>query len=129
MNRNRIFTLVLVALLPAVVFAHYPADPSNGQIFVPANGNWKAWDAKAGKWVSPDKFWQNYADSKGGLTWGRTSEYPEYKKVKEHDTLLIEVEGGTCLLEFFHTRWRRANDVRRWDDKFNEYSGCADAFK
>ena len=129
MQRIWVLLFFFAALLPAAVFAHYPADPSNGQIFVPANGNWKAWDAKAGKWISPDKFWQNYADSKGGLTWGRSKDYPPYKEVKEHDNLLIELERGTCLMEFFHTRWRRANDVRRWDDRFNQYSACAAVFK
>ena len=41
---------------------------------------------------------------------------------------MVEVKSGLCLMEFFHTRWRRANDVRRWDDRFNEYAGCAKVF-
>lgn len=32
-------------------------------------------------------------------------------------------------MEFFHNRWRRANDVRRWDPLFNEHGGCPDVFK
>ncbi len=42
--------------------------------------------------------------------------------------MIIEVESGPCLMEFFHTRWRRANDVRRWVAAFNEYGGCPDVF-
>ena len=37
----------------------------------------------------------------------------------------VEVEQGPCLLEFFQSRWRRANDVRRWDEAMNEVAGCA----
>lgn len=75
-----------------------------------------------------DAFWMQYANSKGGLTWGKSTEYPEYEKVKEGDTLLIEVAQGPCLMEFFHSRWRRANDVRRWDESVNEYGGCPYVF-
>ena len=32
------------------------------------------------------------------------------------------------LMYFFHRRWRRANDVWRWDPSFNRYSGCATVF-
>tara|TARA_B100001063_G_scaffold218143_1_gene221279 strand:+ start:986 stop:1114 length:129 start_codon:yes stop_codon:yes gene_type:complete len=41
---------------------------------------------------------------------------------------MVEVDSGICLMEFYHDRWRRANDVRRWDDKFNQYSACKDVF-
>ena len=78
--------------------------------------------------VNVESFWQNYAKSKGGLTWGESDAYPEYAKVKEGYTLLIKVQQGPCLMEFFHGRWRRANDVRRWDDSVNEYGGCPSGF-
>ena len=29
---------------------------------------------------------------------------------------------------FFHSRWRRANDVRRWNPQFNEVLGCSVVF-
>ncbi|MDX1406343.1 MAG: hypothetical protein R3192_17540, partial [Woeseiaceae bacterium] len=64
----------------------------------------------------------------GGLTWGRRTDYPPYDQVDELDTMIIELESGPCLMEFFHTRWRRANDVRRWDAAFNEYGGCPNVF-
>lgn len=75
-----------------------------------------------------EAFWLAYAESKGGLTWGKSSEYPEYEKVKEGDTFIVEVAQGPCLMEFFHERWRRANDVRRWHESVNEYGGCPYVF-
>ena len=75
-----------------------------------------------------EAFWTRYADSKGGLTWGASDKYPAYAGVKEGDTLLIQVAQGPCLMEFFHSRWRRANDVRRWSDEFNRYGGCPNVF-
>lgn len=68
------------------------------------------WDGKE----NVELFWQRYIVSKGGLTWGRSSEYPDYDKVKEGDTFMVELKQGPCLMEFFHGRWRRANDVWRW---------------
>lgn len=80
------------------------------------------------KGIDIESFWMDYANSRGGLTWGATTEYPEYEKVKEGDTILIQLEQGSCLMEFFHRRWRRANDVRRWDESVNEYGGCPYVF-
>ncbi len=92
-------------------------------------GDTRAWDAVASAWVTPEQFWLNYAESRGGLTWGRGRDYPRYEDVSEGDLFMVEVDSGPCLMEFFHSRWRRANDVRRWDPKFNEYGGCPDVFK
>ena len=79
--------------------------------------------------VNTEKFWQQYTDAKGGQTWPSASEYPEYDRVKEGDTFLIQLEQGPCLMEFFHNRWRRANDVRRWNPSVNEYGGCPFVFE
>ncbi len=75
-----------------------------------------------------EDFWAAYAESRGGLTFGSSDTYPPYGDVEEGDTLLIQLEQGPCLMEFFHSRWRRANDVRRWDDSVNEYGGCPYVF-
>ena len=75
-----------------------------------------------------EKFWLQYAESKGGLTWGQSITYPDYEQVNEGDTLMILLDQGPCLMEFFHSRWRRANDVRRWDNSINEYGGCPYVF-
>ena len=75
-----------------------------------------------------EAFWIEYANANGGITWGRSSEYPEYEKVKEGDTFMVEVAQGPCLMEFFHNRWRRANDVRRWHQSINDFGGCPYVF-
>ena len=75
-----------------------------------------------------EDIWINYAKSKGGVTWSESTEYPEYQKVKEGDTIMIQDKRGPCLMEFFHGRWRRANDVRRWDESVNAYGGCPYVF-
>ncbi len=75
-----------------------------------------------------ETFWLKYAESKGGLTWGQSTIYPEYNQVNEGDTFMVELDQGLCLMEFFHNRWRRANDVRRWDDSHNAHGGCPFVF-
>ncbi|MCV6612495.1 MAG: hypothetical protein OIF55_17165 [Amphritea sp.] len=90
--------------------------------------NTEIWDQTLMQWIGVERFWLNYAESKGGLTWGRGSEYPEYSQVREFDLFLVELEQGNCLMEFFHNRWRRANDVRRWNDQLNHYGGCPHVF-
>ena len=42
--------------------------------------------------------------------------------------MMVELAQGPCLMEFFHSRWRRANDVRRWDESHNEFGGCPYVF-
>ncbi|MBB6522454.1 hypothetical protein [Pseudoteredinibacter isoporae] len=75
-----------------------------------------------------EQFWDRYIDSRGGLSWERSTDYPEYDKVKEGDTFMVELEQGPCLMEFFHSRWRRANDVWRWGEDMNNYGGCPYVF-
>jgi hypothetical protein len=89
----------------------------------------QVWDSEKSIWVTPEQFWQNFTTSKGGLTWPKSRNYPVYNEVNEHDTFLVELDSGVCLMEFFHGRWRRANDVQRWDDKFNAYGGCEKVFE
>lgn len=94
-----------------------------------ADGSALVWNNDNKSWITPDKFWQNFTANRGGLTWQQSRHYPAYNQVKEHDTFLVEIDSGVCLMEFFHSRWRRANDVQRWDDKFNRYSGCDKVFE
>ncbi|ACA84990.1 hypothetical protein [Shewanella woodyi] len=103
------------------------AQATNGQVKLIA-GQERAWQASQAQWLSLDAFWQYWADSRGGITWGSSRDYPPYDQVKEQDTLLIQLDSGTCMMEFWHSRWRRANDVRRWDDAFNHYSACPYVF-
>lgn len=88
-----------------------------------------AWHPGSEQWLLIEDFWMMYADENGGLRWGKRATYPPYEQVKELDKMIIEGEKGVCLMEFFHERWRRANDVRRWDPKFNEYGGCPYVFE
>jgi len=88
----------------------------------------QVWDEQAAKWVDVESFWLSFASGHGSRYWGKSDRYPEYGQVKQTDTVLIELAQGTCLMEFWHSRWRRANDVRRWDDGFNAYGGCPFVF-
>ncbi len=119
---------LLTAVILVVSLAVEAQTPNHGQVTRTDKGLWSARDATTQTHVEPETFWLMYAERRGGLTWGRSNTFPNYKDVKEHDTLLIELDQGTCLMEFFHTRWRRANDVRRWDDAFNEYGACPYVF-
>ena len=88
----------------------------------------EVWADEAGSWLSPESFWRRYAAANEGTFWGETPDYPPYEKVSEHDTLLVDTGRGLCLMEFFHERWRRANDVRRWGPGFGEVGGCPYVF-
>ena len=107
--------------------AKRPADPHNGQVHDAIEGV-EVWDATVAGWVDAETFWYNYAQSSDGKFWGRAAEYPNYNDVSEHDTFLVVLPEGTCLMYFFHSRWRRAQDVRRWDPKLNEIAGCPHVF-
>lgn len=100
---------------------------SHGEVVV--NGaKQQAWDSQDNKFLSLEEFWRTYAKRNDGLTWGQSSTYPPYNDVKEYDLFMVEIGSEICLMEFFHDRWRRANDVRRWDSAFNKYSACSKVF-
>lgn len=121
-------TLTALLVIPVSVLAAPPEDPSNGEIYQDGEQA-RVWAAGDGVWLSPEQFWESYVATADGKYWGRGAEYPPYKDVNEHDTLIIEAEGGPCLMYFFHNRWRRAQDVRRWDPAFNDLLGCPNVFK
>ena len=104
-----------------------PASPHDGQIH-DTGSLVEVWDARASAWVEPETFWIRYAKQASGTYWGRSADYPAYRDADEHDTILIETEHGSCLMYFFHSRWRRAQDVRRWDAAFNDVGGCPRVF-
>ena len=125
--------LLVLALLTACQTEPVPpkdaADtPRDGATRTATNGGLEAWDAGAQAWVTPEAFWLSYAERNGGLTWGRRATLPPYGDVEERDLMLLEVESGVCLMEFWHRRWRRAQDVRRWSPEFNAYGGCPRVF-
>lgn len=128
LNRYSLAIMVSLTLMSFQSFAVVAIGNHDGEVLTKRDKSQLAWDEQKQEWVSLEQFWHNVAERKGGLTYGQTSEYPDYDQVSEHDTLLIELPQGTCLMEFFHQRWRRANDVWRWDDAFNQHSACPYVF-
>ena len=90
--------------------------------------NGEVYDETVSAYVTPMEFWRNYAAANGGLTWGESDQYPNYDDVNEFDLFLVQTAQGPCLMEFFHSRWRRAQDVRRWNPEFNTVLGCPYVF-
>ncbi len=119
--------VLLIALTLILANSVQAQQPDNGEVRS-EEGAYSVWSSSASSWVTPEVFWLDYAQQNDGKYWGRSREYPTYSEVSEHDTLLIETDTGICLMYFFHERWRRAQDVRRWDPKFNEIEGCPSVF-
>lgn len=86
------------------------------------------WNADKKQWTDIESFWQDFANTNEAKSWSQSEIYPNYDDVNEFDTFVIELKQGTCLMQFYHARWRRANDVQRWDDAFNEYGACPYVF-
>lgn len=123
----------LIMLLSALVFID-DADAQrggfrHGQTHADQRHGFVVWDNRVRRWVSPRRFWRNYAKRKGDRYWGQRKFYPNIKFVKEHDVVTIITPGGSCLMEYYHGRWRRANDVWRWNRRFNSYGGCTNVHK
>lgn len=119
----------LVSLLFILLIIPVKAqEQENGVVKVNKDGQFIVWDERNSKWSSLDKFWDTFAAANKAEHWGKSSSYPNYDDVNEFDTFLVQLDEGTCLMQFFHSRWRRANDVQRWHDSFNEYSGCPYVF-
>ena len=126
---NRLVVACVMAMtLIAVDAIGDPKPVADGKVRVNADNTLQAWDAQGEEWVEIEVFWDRYVARRSGLTWGSRTDYPPYDQVSEYDTMIIELDSGNCLMEFFHTRWRRANDVRRWDEAFNEYGSCPNVF-
>ena len=106
----------------------FPPGERDGEVRTLADGGFVAWDGERRRWLHPEAFWESFAIRGRGRQWPSGTDYPPYAEVSEHDTFLVQVDGGSCLMYFFHTRWRRANDVWRWGDEFNEYRGCPTVF-
>jgi hypothetical protein len=116
-----------VALLSITVADRAHAETQHGQAS-DAGDSFVAYEAHTSRWLTPDEFWRAHIEQQRGHHWGQGERYPPYADVDEHDTFLVVVDGRTCLMEFFHRRWRRANDVWRWNDRFNTYGACAVVF-
>ena len=116
-----------VFLCNAATWAAEPPAPGNGQLHETSEGV-VVWSDAADQWLDIESFWLEFSASNDGKNWGLRSEYPEYSQLSERDVLLIELAQGRCLMYFWHGRWRRAQDVWRWDEAFNEQLGCPYVF-
>lgn len=103
-------------------------EPEHGSLIKNSNELSQVWNSNKSEWNDVEHFWKNFASESDAKYWGESDIYPKYSEVNEFDTLLIELEQGTCLMQFFHSRWRRANDVQRWDAAFNDYGSCPYVF-
>jgi hypothetical protein len=128
-TRQLYFRFLAVPVAALLTMAASPPAPGerDGQVLL-HDDSFVAWDAEAKEWLGPETFWKNFGDRRRGKNWGAGNRFPPYEAVGEHDTFLLQGETGPCLMYFFHTRWRRANDVWRWGDAFNEYGGCPKVF-
>ncbi|MFT6286848.1 MAG: hypothetical protein ACJA09_001600 [Alcanivorax sp.] len=120
--------LSCMLLLCSAVYAEKPTDASDGQLYR-SDGKVQAWSASGQQWLSVEEFWRVFTETNDGRFLGRSADYPPYGDLKERDALLVELEQGSCLMYFWHGRWRRAQDVWRWDDEFNEQLGCPYVFE
>jgi hypothetical protein len=121
--------LFMVLFLYLVATASQAHTPEHGTVKENTESNLQVWNSENSEWTNIDSFWLDFANSNDAKFWGQTDTYPNYDDVKEFDTVLIQIKEGNCLMQFFHSRWRRANDVQRWDDAFNEYAGCPSVFE
>jgi hypothetical protein len=118
---------VITALALLASSAAVAAPPADGSVRA-LGATFEAYDEATATWLAPEAFWDAFAHRAGGRDWGRGSEYPPYAEVGEFDTFRVEIAGQACLMQFFHSRWRRANDVQRWDDRFNQHAACPRVF-
>lgn len=122
--------LIVLVFIASIAFAEQQPSPGqrDGQVHILDGGDFVAWDSIGERWLNPEDFWHSFAGRERGRIWPSGTEFPSYADVNEHDTFLYQAESGPCLMYFFHRRWRRANDVWRWGNEFNEYGGCPKVF-
>ena len=123
-------SLIILFLIAGSAYADPGLSPGDrdGQVHVLDDATFVAWDSIKEQWSAPEDFWRSFAERRRGRIWPGSTQFPPYAEVNEHDTFLYQHESGPCLMYFFHTRWRRANDVWRWGDEFNAYGGCPNVF-
>ena len=121
----KITLIVLIGILSLNISAN---GKTHGDIRKDIDQTLQIWNQQSHNWQDIELFWTHYAQNSNGFYWGKRQTYPVYSDVNEHDTLMIELSQGVCLMEFFHKRWRRANDVKRWNVELNEFGGCPYVF-
>ena len=94
MTLTRPFTAIGFTVILALTSSEVAAQ-THGQV-MSADTDLEAWNAMGGQWQPVEAWWLAYAS----VSEGRAS----------------------CI--FSHNRWRRAQDVRRWDPVFNQILVC-----
>lgn len=106
---------------------------NNGEVRQSVELGMQTWHEQSQQWLTLEDFWERYAKDQarktGSKQWPASANYPKYETVNNGDTFVILLKESSCLMEFYHARWRRANDVRRWDDAFNAYGACPFVFQ
>ncbi len=120
--------ILIAILLCSFILTAQAQEYEHGEIKQSTSGDIQVWNANSTQWSDAETFWLNFEKTNEGNSWGRSTKYPNYDDVNEFDTIIIELEQGACLMQFYHARWRRANDVQRWNDNFNEYGSCPYVF-
>ena len=109
----KIKVLMWLSLVTGASFLANADEVRHGEFVIQSEP--KVWHQQQSKWLTPEQFWLDYAESQNGLTWGEWTDYPEYSQVKEHDLLLIKLSSGKCLMEFFHGYFRANLQALRFD--------------
>ncbi|MCV6587416.1 MAG: hypothetical protein OIF57_00095 [Marinobacterium sp.] len=129
---KKLLMAVIVAMLasPALLAVAENDDVYGNGDVREHNSQLQVWSEQRQRWVKPPLFFADDLKSLNGPTYGRTSSYPPYAKVKEWETLVdLLPDGRECPMVFFHNRWRRLADVRALDDRLRNFGGCRDVFK
>jgi hypothetical protein len=124
--RSILATIITIAALSA---SFQTMAATNGEVRQSVEHGMQAWDGKGHQWLTLEGFWNNYAKSHKQKNWPASATYPKLEALSEGDTFLVQLKDSSCLMEFYHSRWRRANDVHRWDDAFNAYGACPFVFE
>jgi len=123
----------LVISTTALLVSSQSIAAANGEVRQSIELGMQAWHEQSQQWLSLEGFWDNYANNQTSVHkkkyWPASANYPKYEALNEGDTFLVQLKDSSCLMQFHHSRWRRANDVRRWDDAFNAYGACPFVFE
>lgn len=97
--------IIIILLLCLFITDIQAEEHENSFVNKSASGKLQVWN--------PDNTECNDIEFKknGAKSWGSKDSYPNYDEVNEFDTLVIQLKQGSYLMQFYHSRWRRANDV------------------
>ena len=128
--RSLLTTIITLSISTAALLVSIQsAAATNGEVRQSVGLGMQAWHSQSEQWLTLEAFWDDYANKHQHKHWPSSVTYPKYEELNEGDTFLVQLKDSSCLMEFYHSRWRRANDVRRWDNAFNAYGACPFVFE